>query len=65
MMPLPDLASVTMFEPSSTVEEVMVNVLLDDPGVNDILLPKLNVLLPAVVSATFVPAVKRSGPGYQ
>ena len=61
-IPLPDLASVIVCVPKSTVDELIVNVLLDDPGVKDRLFPKLNVLVPAVVSATLVPAVNKPVP---
>jgi hypothetical protein len=56
-MPLPDTELLIVFEPRSTIDEFKVKVLLDEPVANDILLPKLILLLPAVLSTTFAPAV--------
>ena len=54
---LPEVASVIVRLDKSTIDDDKVNVLLDVPGLNDILFAKLNLLLAAVPSVMFPPAV--------
>ena len=59
---LPDVPSVTVNVPKSITEDVIVRVLLDPPVVNDVLAPKFNVLLPAVLSNAFDPVANEPVP---